>query len=186
MAQGDHTELKAHLDTLGHLLDAVADEEGHNALTLVVLNHIDDISSILGLAQNNGHTGDIAGNQRNTQRTNNGIGNKTDAGFICIGLGLQILQTLDDFSAHSGGKAGVQGLAQVFLIGDQALEHTHTSRQVAQGLDLHAGGSVNGGEIIGSIGECNLLVSTVLFNGRIHSALYQAGDGVGTAIDQIS
>ena len=186
MAQRNNTELQAHLHALGHLLDAVAHQEGHDTLGLVVLDHIDDISSILGLTQNHGNTGDIAGNQRHTQGANDGIGHEADAGLIGVGLGLQILQALDNFSAHSGGKTGIQSLAQVFLIGDEALEHAHAGRQIAQSLDLHAGSGVDGGEIIGGIGEGDLLVSAILGDGIVDGALHEAGDGITAAIDQIS
>ena len=42
---------------------------------------------------------------------------------------------------------------------------------------------LNGGEIISSIGECDRMVSTVLFNGCIHSTLGQTGNSIGAAVD---
>ena len=108
MAQGDDAEFQTHLDTLGHLLDAVADQEGHDALGLVILDNLNNIFGIVRLAQHNGHAGDIAGNQGHAQGANDGIGHEADAGFICIGLGrFRPLQAFDNLGAYSGGASNI-------------------------------------------------------------------------------
>src|SRR5699024_6005340 len=61
-----------------------------------------------------------------------------------------------------------------------------TGRQVPQGLDLDAGSGINGGKIVGGVGEGNFLLGTVLGNGVADGALSQAGYGIGAAVDQIS
>ena len=187
MAQGDDTELQAHLHAaLGALLDDIAHQEGHNALGLVVLDHLHHVGGILGLAQHHGHAGDIAGNQRHAQGADDGVGHEADAGLIGIGIAaVYVLQALQDLRAHGGGKTRVQGLAQVLLTRNQALQHAHTGGQVAQGLDLHTGSGVNGGEEISGVGEGDFLVRAKLGNGIVDSALGQARHRVGTAIDQI-
>ena len=91
-----------------------------------------------------------------------------------------------DLSANSGGKTGIQRLAQILLIGDQALQHAHAGNQVAQGLDLHAGGSVNGGEKVCGVREADCFVCAVLGDGIVDSAFGQAGNGIGAAINQVS
>ena len=187
VAQRNDTQLQAHLHAaLGALLNAVAHHKGHNALGLVVLDHLDHIGGVVCLTQDHGHTGDITGDQRHAQGADNGIGHKADPGIILVGVGtLHVFQAFNNLSANSGGKTGVQGLAQVLLIGDQALQDAHTGGQIAQGLDLHAGSRVNGREEIGSIGECNLLVCAILGNGIVDGILGQSGDCIGTAINQI-
>ena len=83
------------------------------------------------------------------------------------------------------GKTGIQRLSQILLVGDEALEHADTCRQVAQGFDLDAGGGVDGREEIGGVRERNGLVRAVFGDGVIDRTLGQAGDGIGTAVDQI-
>jgi len=187
MTQRDHAELKTHLHAaLGALLDDVAHHEGHDALALVVLDHLNNVLGIVRLAQHNGHAGDIAGDQRHAQRTDDGVGNEADAGLVFVGVGtVDVFQSLKNFRADSGSKAGVQRLTQILLIGDQALEHAHAGGQVAQSLDLYAGGSVNGGEKVCGIGEGNLLVCAVLGNGVVYGTFGQSRNGIGTAINEI-
>ena len=187
MAQGDHPELQAHLDAaLGTLLNAVAHHEGHNALGLVILDNLDHLGGVIGLAQHNSNTGNIAGNQGHAQGTDDGIGNEADAGLVLVGVAaLHILEAFNDLGAHGSGKTGVQGLAQILLIGDQALEHAHAGRQITQGLNLNTGSRVNRGEEIGGIGECDFLICAVLGNGIVHSVFGQARNRVGTTVNQI-
>ena len=187
MSQRNDTQLQTHLDAaLGALLDDVAHHEGHDALALVVLDHLNNVLGIVRLAQHNGHAGDIAGDQRHAQRTDDGVGNEADAGLVFVGVGtVDVFQSLKNFRADSGSKAGVQRLTQILLIGDQALEHAHAGGQIAQSLDLYAGGSVNGGEKVCGIGEGNLLVCAVLGNGVVYSTFGQSRNGIGTAINEI-
>ena len=187
MSQRNDTQLQTHLDAaLGALLDDVAHHEGHDALGLIVLDHLHGVLRILGLTQHHGHAGDIAGDQRHAQRTDDGVGNEADAGLVFVGVGtVDVFQSLKNFRADSGSKAGVQRLTQILLIGDQALEHAHAGGQVAQSLDLYAGGSVNGGEKVCGIGEGNLLVCAVLGNGVVYGTFGQSRNGIGTAINEI-
>ena len=187
MTQGDHTELQAHLHAaFGALLDAVAYHKGHNALGLVVLDHLYHVGGVLGLAQDYGHAGDIAGDQRHTQGTDDGIGHEADAGLILIGLGpVYIFQAFQDLRAYGGSQTGVEGLTQILLIGDQALQHAYAGGQIPQGLYLYAGSGINGGEEIGGVGEGDLLIRAVLGDGIVHCALGQARDRIGTTVDQI-
>ena len=188
VAQGHHTELQAHLHALGQgLLDAVADHEGEDALGLVVLDHLGHVLGVVGLAQHHGHAGDVAGDQGHAQGADDGVGNEADAGVLGVGVrAAQVLQSLDDLSPHGGGKARVEGLGDVVLVGDQALEDVHTGGQVPQGLHLHAGGGVDGGEEVGGVGEGNRGVGAVLGDGVVHGPLREARHGIGTGIDQIS
>ena len=188
MAQGNNTKLQAHLDAAYRaLLDDVAHQEGQDTLGLVVLDHLDNIGRVVSLAQHHRNAGDISGNQGHAQGADDRVGHEADAGFIGVGVAaLNVLQALDDLSAHGGGKAGIQCLAQVLLVGDQALEHTHTGRQIAQGLYLHAGSGINGWEAVGSIRESNFLVCAILGDGFVDGAFGQAGNRIGTTVDQIS
>ena len=187
MAQGDDTELQAHLHTgLSALLDDIAHQEGHDALGLVVLNHLANLGGGVSLAENHGNAGNIAGDQGHAQGADDGIGDKAYTGFTGIGVAaLYVLEALNDFRAHGGGKTGVQRLTQVLLIGNQRFKHAHAGGQVAQGLHLYAGSGVDGGEEIGSVGESDFLVRAVFGNGIVDRALSQAGNRVGTAVDQI-
>ena len=58
MAQGHHAELQTHLDALlGGLLDAVANHKGHDALGLVILDHVGHLGRFGGLAQDHATPG---------------------------------------------------------------------------------------------------------------------------------
>ena len=189
MSQRNDTQLQTHLDAaLGALLDDVAHHEGHDALALVVLDHLNNVLGIVRLAQHNGHAGDIAGDQRHAQRTDDGIGHEADAGNRGLLIGILRfgkLQTLKDLGADSGGQTGVERLAQILLIGDEALEHAHAGGQIAQGLDLDAGGGVDGGEEIRGVREGNGMVCAIFCNGVVDCTLGQASHGVRAAIDEI-
>ena len=187
MTQRDDTELQTHSDAAFQtLFDAVANHEGHNTLALVVLDNGNHVSGIVRLAQNDCDTGDVAGNQGHTQGTDDGVGDEADAGVVLIGVCIvQILKALNDFRTNRSGKTGVQGLAQILLVGNQALENTDAGAQIAQGFDLYAGSSVNCGEVVSGIGEGKFLIGTVLCNGFVHCAFGKAGNSVGAAIDQI-
>ena len=117
-------------------------------------------AGIVCLAQHDGHAGDIPGDQRDTQRTNDwDPGTKPMPDFALIGVSaVHILQALQDLRADGGGKAGVQGLTQILLIGDQALQDAYAGGQIAQRLDLHAGGGVDRGEEVCRIGEGKLFL----------------------------
>ena len=188
MAQGHHAELQAHLHALLQgLLDALADHKGEDALGLVVLDHLGHVLGIVRLAQHHGHAGDVSGDQGHAQGTDDGIGHEPDAGVPGVGIAAaHVFQALDDLRAHGGGKARVQGRADVVLIGDEALQNAHAGGQVAQGLHLHAGSGIDGGEEVGGVREGHRRIRAVLGDGVVDGPLGQARHGVGTAIDQIS
>ena len=185
MTQRNDTQLQTHLHAaIGALLDAVTHHKGHDALGLIVLDHLHHIGGVIGFAQHYRHTGDVAGDQGHAQGTNHGVGNEADAALCCIGVAaLHILETFDNFSAHSGSKTGIQRLTQILLVGNQAFQNAHAGGQVAQGLHLHAGSGIDGGEEIGGIGEGDFLVSAVFGDGIVDGILGQTGNSVGTAID---
>ena len=160
---GWHTHLHA---LLQGLLDAAADHEGEDALGLVVLDHFRHGGGVIRLAQDHGHAGDVARDQGHAQGADDGVGDEADAGVGLVGVGIvHVLEALD---------------------GDEALEHAHAGGQVAQGLDLHACGGVDGGEEVGGVGEGGRGFGPVLGDGVVYRALCQSSDGVGTGIDQIS
>lgn len=109
MAQRDDAQLETHLDALlGALLDDVADHEGHDALGLIALDDGGHVLRLLGLAQHDGYAGDIAGDQRDTEGTDDGIGHEADAGDgrLLVGvLRLDELQALQDLCADGSGEA---------------------------------------------------------------------------------
>ena len=189
MAQRDDTELKAHLDArFRALFNDFADHEGHDALGLIVLDDLCNVLAVFGLAQHDGHTGDIARDQRHAEGTDDGIGHEADAGnrSLLIGvLRLGELQALKDLGTDSGGQTGVECLSQILLIGDEALEHAHAGGQIAQRLDLDAGGGVDGGEEIRGVREGNRMVCAIFCNGVVDCTLGQASHGVRAAIDEI-
>ena len=108
MAKRNDAELKAHLHTgVCALLDHIADQEGHNALRLVVLDDLCRILAVFGLAEHNSHAGDIARNQRHAERADDGIGHEADAGNSCALialLGLDKLEALEDLRADRCGQ----------------------------------------------------------------------------------
>ena len=187
VAQRHHAELQAQLHAaLDALLDDVADQEGQYALGLVVLDHLGHVRGRVGLAQHHGHAGDIAGDQRHAQGADDRVGHEADAGILGVGIAaLHVLQALDDLRAHGGGQASVQRVAQLGLVGNQALQHAHAGRQVAQRRHLHARGGVDRREEIGRVRKRDLLLRAVLRNGVVHRALGQARDRVGTGKNQI-
>ena len=187
VTQRDDTELQTHLHTaFGALLDDIADHKGHDALGLVVLDNLDDVLGIFRLAQHDRHAGNIARDQRHAQRTDDGVGNKSDAGIGSVGIAaLDILQALENFCADGGSKAGIERLRQILLIGDQALHDAHTGGQITQLRDLHARGGIDRREEIRSVRERECFVCAVFGNCIIDRAFGQAGDGIRTAIDKI-
>ncbi len=66
----------------GGLVNAVADQEGQDALGLVVLDDRATSAAYVGLAEHDGHAGDVARDERDTQRADDGIGHKADAGIV--------------------------------------------------------------------------------------------------------
>ena len=189
MAQRDNAELKAHLDArIRALLNDFADHEGHDALGLIVLDDLCNVLAVFGLAQHDGHAGDIARDQRHAERADDGIGHKADAGNRGLLIGILRfgkLQTLKDLGADGSGKTGVERLAQILLIGDEALENAHAGGQIAQGLDLDAGGGVDGGEEIRGVREGNGMVCAIFCNSVVDCTLGQASHGMRAAIDEI-
>ena len=190
MAQRDDTQLEAHLDALlSALFDDVADHEGHDALGLIALDDGGHVLRLLRLAQHDGYAGDIAGDQRNAEGTDDGIGHEADAGDgrLLIGvLRLDELQALQDLRADGGGETGVQRLPEILLVGDEALEHADAGGQIAQRLDLDAGSGIDRGEEICGIGEGQLLLRAVFGNGIVDGAFGQARHSIRTAVDEIS
>ena len=187
MTQRDDAEFQPHLDAaFGALLNDIADHEGHDTLGLIILDDLHDIGGIVRLAEHDGDAGDIARDERDTEGTDDGVGDKADAGVGFIGVAaLDILQALEDLRADGGGKTSVERLSEILLIGDKALENADAGGQIAELGDLHAGGGIDGGEEIRSVGERDGLVSAVLCNGVIDGALGQTGDGIRAAIDEI-
>jgi hypothetical protein len=183
MAQGDDAELEAHLDAgVGALLDDVAHEEGHDALGLVVLDDFGGVGAVFSLAEHDGHAGDVARDEGHAERADDGIGHEADAGDARLLVGfllLDILEALEDLRADGGGEAGVERLAQVLLIRDEALEHADARGQIAQLLNLDARGRVDGREIIGRVGEGDFLLRAVSGNRVVDRALCQTGNGMG-------
>ena len=187
VAQRHHAELEAQLHAaLGRLLDHVAHQEGQQTLGLIVLDHGDRRRGIVGLAQHHGHAGDVAGDQRNAQRADDRIGHEADAAVVFIGVcAFHIFQTLEDLRAHGGGQTGVQRVAQLGLVGDQALEHADAGGQIAQLGHLHARGRVDRREEVRRIREGGLRVRAVLFNGRVDGIFRQSRHCVGACENQI-
>ena len=187
MAQRHNAEFQTHFHAaLGTLLDHVADEECHNALGLIVLDDLDGVGGIVGLAQHDGHARNITRDQRDAQRTDDGVGNETDAGIGSVGIAaLDIFQTLEDLGADGGGKTGVERLAQILLIGDEAFQDAHAGGQIAQLRDLDARSGIDRGEVVRGVRERECLVCAILGDCVIDRTLGQAGDGIRAAIDQI-
>ena len=188
MAQRDDTKVKAHLyAALRALLDYVAYHKGHDALALVILHDVYHILRILRLAQHNRHARDIAGNQRHAQGTDHRVRNEADSAVIRVRIRVvHILQSLQDLSAHRCGKAGVQGLSQILLVANQALQHAHTGREIAQLRHLHARGRIDGRQEVSGVRHRYLLVLSILRDGVIHSTLRESRHRVRALVNQIS
>ena len=123
MSQRNYTEVQSNLHAaLNTLLNHIANQKGHNTLALVILDHIHYIGGIISLAQHNGNAGDIACYKGNAQRTDDGVGNKADSAVLRVRIcALHILESLNNLRSYRCGKAGIQGIAQILLIGNQAL-----------------------------------------------------------------
>ena len=189
VAQRDDAKLKTHLDArIGALLDDVADHKGHDALGLVILDDLGHILTVFRLAEHDGHTGNVARDQRHAEAADDGVGNKADAGharFLVRCLRLNELESFQNFRADRSGKARVQRLAEILLVGDEALEDADARRQVAQRLDLHTGRGIDGGEEICGIRESELFLCAIFGNRIIDCAFGQSGNGMRAAINQI-
>ena len=182
LAQGDDADVVAGLVLLLlELIDDAAHQSDQHALALIALDQSNGLVSGRSGAQDNGNTGDVAGNQGNTQRTDNGIGQMAVAGSLVGSVIADVLQNLDEFCAQSGGNAGHEGIVQAVVAGHQALDNAQGFLQLTQGLDLDASDAVVAGQGICGAGEGHGLALTVLCDGIVDSCLGQAVDSVVAA-----
>ena len=182
LAQGDHTDVVTGLVLLLlELIDHAAHQRDQHTLALVALDQGHGLVSGRSGAQNNGNTGDIAGNQGNTQRTDHSIGQMTVAGSLVGGVVADVLQDLNKLRAQGGSHAGHEGIVQAVVAGHQGLDHAQSLFQLAQGLDLHTGDAVVAGQGISSAGEGHGLALTVLCDGVVDGCFGQAVDSIVAA-----
>ena len=186
VAQRHDAVVETHLDALGGgLIDDVADEEGQQALVLVVLDDGGELGGLLRAAENDGDAGDVARDEGHAEAADDGIGHEADAALALVGILVEPLQTLDDLRSDGGRETGVESLAEVLLVGDEALEDADAGGQVAELGDLDAGRGVDGGEEVGGVGESDAGILAVLGDGVVDGALGKTRDGVGAGVDEI-
>ena len=83
VSQGDHTQIQAHLHAAGDdLVNDLTHQEGHQALVLVLPDHLHHVVGIVRLAQHHGYAGDVAGDQGHAQRPDDGVGHEADTASL--------------------------------------------------------------------------------------------------------
>ena len=188
MSQRDDTVLETDLDVLfKDLVDDVAYEEGKEAFVLIVSDYCSDIIRVLSFAEDDCYAGDISGDERYAERSDDRVRYESDACLVRVRVfALNVFQSFEDLGSDCCCETGVQGLAKVFFVGDKGFQHAYTGRKITEFLYLYACGCIDGGKEVSRAGHDNGLVRTVFGDRVINRAFGKAGYRVGTAIDQIS
>ena len=187
VAQRHNAVLNAHLHAFSDsLVNDFANQEGHQALILVIADDGGNACSVIGLAQNNGNARNVAGNQRHAQRTDDRVGNKANAGFVFVRSRIvDPLQGLNDFCANSSCQAGVQSCAQVGCVRVQALHNVNAGTQIAQLLYLYAGSGIDGRQEVCGVREGDGGIFAMCFDCCGNSAFGQIDYGIRTAVNHV-
>ena len=154
------------------VLDGVAGQGYQNALSLVGLRQRYGLGGILRAADDNGDTGDIAGNQGHAQVTDEGVGQVAQLGLGIGGGPADVLQGFQELGAQGGGDAGFKGVVEPVVPGHLGLDGVHGGLHLTQSGDLLAGHCVVAGQAVSSVGEGHALALAVLGDGVING-----GDG---------
>ena len=158
-AQGAHADIGAGLVArVGQLLAALTGQGDQDALALIGLDQRDGLLGIVSAADDNGHAGDIAGDQGHAQLTDEGVGQVTQQGLLIGGRAVDVLQRLQELRAQGGGDAGLEGIVQPVV-----------------GGDLFAGHCVVAGQAVSGVGEGHAFALAVLGDGAING-------GYGTVV----
>ena len=179
MTQGDDADIVAGLVALLlELVNDAAHQGNQHTLRLVAFHQGNGLVSRGSSAQNDGHAGNITGNQGHAQRTDNCIGQMAIAGSL-IGSGVaDVLQNLDELCAQGSGNAGHEGIMQPVVAGHEGLDNAQSLFQLTQILHLHAGHAVVAGQRICSVGEGYGLCFAVLRNGVVYGCFGQAVNSI--------
>ena len=175
-AQGAHADVGAGLVArVGQLLAALTGQGDQDALALIGLDQRDGLLGIVSAADDNGHAGDIAGDQGHAQLTDEGVGQVAQQGLLVGGRAVDVLQRLQELRAQGGGDAGLEGIVQPVVAGHLGLDGSHGGLHLAQGGDLFAGHCVVAGQAVSGVGEGHAFALAVLGDGAING-------GYGTVV----
>ena len=176
VAQRHHADVGAGLVAgLGQLTDALAGDGDQDALALVALHQRNHFLGGVGLAQDNGNAGNIAGNQRHAQLTHEGVGQVAALGSLVGSCAMDVLQSFQELCAQSGSDAGFKSVVQTVVPSHLGLDGSHSGLHLAQGGDLFAGNCVVAGQAVGGVGEGHGLALAVLGDGFVNG-------GYGTVV----
>ena len=181
-AQGDHTHIGAGLvSLLLQLIDDSAYQSNQNTLCLIALNQSNCLLRGGSGTQDNGNTGDIAGNQRNTQLTDHGIAQVSIAGLLIGIRAVNVLGSLNKLRAQSGGNTGHEHIVQLVLSGHQGLYHAQSLFQLFQVGNFGSCYCVVAGKAVSSVGEAYRFLFAVLLDRLVNDAFGQAVNGIISA-----
>ena len=177
-AQRHHADVFTGLVTgVPQLLHALAGEGHQNALTLVLLHEGNGLGRVISAADDNGNTGDVAGNQRHAQIPDEGIGQMAQF-RLGVGSGaVNVLQRFQKFGAQGGRNTGVKAVLQPVSVGAHGLDGRHGGLHFAEIGDLLAGNGVVAGEAVSGVGEGHGFALAVSGN-----CFVDGGDGTGIVV----
>ena len=118
MPEGYNAEFETHLySALGNLLYCVADNEGQDALALILFDDWYKLRGIVCLSDNHSYAGNISGYEGNAQASDDWIGNKAYAGLVFVWiLRGNILQRFDYLRTNRCRKSRVQRFAEILFV----------------------------------------------------------------------
>ena len=148
------------------MLDGVAGEGDQNALRLVGLGQSHGLGGVFRAADDNGNAGDVAGDQRHAQITDEGVGQVTHFRLGIRLRAVQVFQRFQELGAQGGRNAAFKGVVEAVVAGHLGLDGVHGGLHLTQSGDLHAGDAVVTGQAVSGAGE------------RYRLALAVGGDGL--------
>ena len=175
VAQRHHADVLAQLHAgVEAVLDGVAGEGDQNTLCLIGLGQSHSLGGVFRAADDNGNAGDVAGDQRHAQITDEGVG---QVAHFRLGIRLravQVLQRFQKLGAQSGCNAAFKGVVEAVVAGHLGLDGVHGGLHLTQSGDLHAGDAVVTGQAVSGAGERYRLAFAVSSDGLINGG-YSTG-----------
>ncbi len=126
IAQGHYADVFAQLHAgVVAVLDGIAGQGHQNALSLVGLGQGHGLGGVLRAADDDGHTGDIACDQRHAQVPDEGVGQVAHFRLLVGSGAMEVLEGFQELGAQSGSNAAVKGVLEALVAGHHALDGGH-------------------------------------------------------------
>lgn len=176
VAQRHHADVLAQLHAgVEAVLDGVAGEGDQDTLRLVGLGQSHGLGGVFRAADDNGNAGDVAGNQRHAQITDEGVGQVT---HFRLGIRLRAVQVLQR-SRNSAHRADAMPLSKAsgrrVVAGHLGLEGVHGAAFISPRVVIFTPVTpVVAGQAVSGAGERNRLALAVGGDGLINGG-YSTG-----------